>query len=193
MSPAASKHANFHRRDDVGINPIFDNRAEEAITYSKGIRMDLGRREHRPDRIFGLCQTRTIEMLLGKLARGQPQPLATVAQTVRVTPFRDAAEPIIFPFLIMEAKSEKSSSSFTNIDMQTAFAIRELVLLQEGLERASSKLGHPDWDAGPLVWYFSYRGEQWRLHGAFSGHGADAGTVVCDVPVSPSDRFMASR
>ncbi|SPO05363.1 uncharacterized protein DNG_08050 [Cephalotrichum gorgonifer] len=77
----------------------------------------------------------------------------------------------------MEAKSDKSTSSFNDIDMQTAFAIRELVLLQEELRRSASALGHIEWEAAPLVWYFSYRGEQWRLHGAFPNPHKGTGAV----------------
>lgn len=138
---------------------------------------DLGRREHKPDRIIGLCQTPTVESLLGKLDRHALLP-KTVGQTIRTTPFKKAGEPVIFPFLIMEAKSDKSAGSFGDIDMQTAFAIRELVLLQEELKCTALGLGHTEWEAAPLVWYFSYRGEQWRLHGAFPRPHRDETAVV---------------
>ena len=62
--------------------------------------------------------------------------------------------------------------------MQIAFAIRELVLLQEELERSASALGYAKWEAAPLVWYFSYRSEQWRLHMAFPRPHGDTGAVV---------------
>lgn len=153
--------------------------------YTQEMKSDLRKREHRPDRIIGLCQTRTIRSLLEKLDRRHASPSMTVGQTIRTTPFAEEGEPVVFPFLIMEAKSEKSASSFRDIDMQTAFAIRELVLLQEELERATSELGHPEWEAAPLVWYFSYRGEQWRLHGAFPRPNGDMGAVVrCSFPFS---------
>lgn len=165
-------------REDQRLNPIFDDRAEDAIEYTKEMQEDLGRREHRPDRIFGLFQSRTIKSLLRKPDQRHAVPSKTVRQAVRTTPFRKDGQPIVFPFLVMEAKSEKSARSFSDIDMQTAFAIRELVLLQEGLESAASGVGHPGWDAAPLVWYFSYRGEQWRLHAAFPSPHGGAGAVV---------------
>lgn len=146
--------------------------------YTEEMKRDLRRREHRPDRIIGLCQTRTIESLLEKPDRRHASPPKTVRETTRTTPFHEDGEPVVFPFLVMEAKSEKSGCSFSEIDMQTAFAIRELVLLQVELERAASGVGHAEWDAAPLVWYISYRGEQWRLHAAFPRPNGDTGAVV---------------
>ncbi|MBE3041282.1 hypothetical protein IMZ48_01585 [Candidatus Bathyarchaeota archaeon] len=170
-------------REDRGLNPIFENHAEEAIKYTKEMQRDLRRREHRPDRIMGLYQTGTIERLLEKPDQRHAFPSKTVGQTIRTTPFRKGGEKVVFPFLVIEAKSEKSQSSFSGIDMQTAFAIRELVVLQEELERAASGLGHAKWDAAPLVWYISYRGEQWRLHAAFPRPQGDTGAVVrCSSP-----------
>lgn len=168
--------AHFDCSADGGINPLFDFHAEEAIIYTEEMKRDLKRREHRPDRIIGLCQTPTVESLLEKPDRRHPR---TVEQTIRTSPFKEAGEPVMFPFLVMEAKSDKSTYSFGDIDMQTAFAIRELVILQEELEDAASRLGNADWEAVPLVWYFSYRGEQWRLHGAFPRPHGDPGAVVC--------------
>lgn len=170
-------------REDRGLNPIFENHAEKAIEYTKEMKRDLRRREQRPDRIIGLYQTRTIERLLEKPDRRHAFSPKTVGQTIRTTPFRKDRKNVVFPFLVIEAKSETSQSSFSDIDMQTAFVIRELVALQEQLERAASGLGHAKWDAAPLVWYISYRGEQWRLHAAFPRPQGDVGAVVrCSSP-----------
>lgn len=146
--------------------------------YTDEMQEDLRRREHRPDRIFGLFQSRTIKSLLGKPDRRYDNASRTVRRAIDTTPFNEDGRPIVFPFLVIEAKSEKSADSFSDIDMQTAFVIRQLVLLQGGLERAASELGHAEWDAAPLVWYFSYRGEQWRVHAAFPRPTGDAGAVV---------------
>ncbi|KAJ4263346.1 hypothetical protein NW762_006164 [Fusarium torreyae] len=66
----------------------------------------------------------------------------------------------------MEAKSEKGSDAFTDTQVQTAFAIRELLLIQRGLARAANE--NTGWDAGPLVWFLSNKGEQWRVSVAYT-------------------------
>lgn len=171
------------RSEDSGINPLFERRAEMAIAYTEEMKRDLRRRRNRPDRIIGLSKSRTIERLLWKPDQRQASPYTTVEASIRTTPFKQDGKPVLFPFLIIEAKSEKSGTAFTDIDMQTAFAMRELVLLQEELRRNASGRGYDSWEAGPLVWYFSYRGEQWRLHGAYPRPNGATGAVVCCFPL----------
>lgn len=57
----------------------------------------------------------------------------TLGELVRSSPFKDGIEPLLFPFLILEAKSGKSSSGFREIQMQTAFPIFALLKLQQDL------------------------------------------------------------
>jgi hypothetical protein len=68
----------------------------------------------------------------------------------------------LFPFLILEAKSEKSSNGFNDIQTQTAFPILALLKLQEDLLAQV-----PDGDVadGPLIWFFANRGDSWRVYG----------------------------
>jgi hypothetical protein len=138
---------------DQGINPLFDDRADEAMVYDTVLQSQLPKREEKPDRVYGLRRTKRLERLL------------VSADGLRATPFRPDGEPILFPFLILEAKSEKSADSFTDIEVQTAFAIRELLRLQDGLRQATDE--EEDWEAGPLVWFLSYKGEQWRVSAAY--------------------------
>ncbi|KAF4421576.1 hypothetical protein FACUT_10952 [Fusarium acutatum] len=139
---------------EQGISPLFDDRAEEGIIYSSELRAELPKREHRPDRVYGLQVTERLDRLL------------SYAEDIRSSPFRLDGDPLVFPFLVIEAKSEKSSDGFTNNQVQTAFAIRELLSIQHELSQATNE--GREWDGGPLVWFLSYRGEEWRVSAAYT-------------------------
>ncbi|EGU75170.1 hypothetical protein FOXB_14309 [Fusarium oxysporum f. sp. conglutinans Fo5176] len=138
---------------EQGISPLFDDRAEEAIIYSSELRAELPKREHRPDRVFGLQVTERLSRLLN------------YAEDIRSSPFRLDGDPLVFPFLVIEAKSEKGSDAFTYTQVQTAFAIRELLSIQQELAHVANE--NEEWDGGPLVWFLSYKGEQWRVFAAY--------------------------
>jgi len=55
------------------------------------------------------------------------------------------------------------------MEAQTAFPIYTLLKLQEGLEKQSD--GNHERRCESLVWFLSYKGEEWRLHGCFTVHG----------------------
>ncbi|KAH7219627.1 hypothetical protein DER44DRAFT_847716 [Fusarium oxysporum] len=138
---------------EQGISPLFDDRAEEAIVYSSELRAELPKREHRPDRVFGLQVTERLSRLLN------------YAEDIRSSPFRLDGDPLVYPFLVIEAKSEKGSDAFTDTQVQTAFAIRELLSIQQELAHVANE--NEEWDGGPLVWFLSYKGEQWRVFAAY--------------------------
>ncbi|KAF5535583.1 hypothetical protein FNAPI_12016 [Fusarium napiforme] len=139
---------------EQGTSPLFDDKAEQAIIYPPELLADLPKREERPDRIYGLKATKRFRRLL-ELVPG-----------TRTAPFKPDGEPIIFPFLVIEAKSEKGGYNFSDIQIQTSFVIRELLSIQQ--ELASVAEEGQDWDAGPLVWSLSYMGEQWRVSAAYT-------------------------
>ncbi|KAG4272969.1 hypothetical protein FPRO04_10049 [Fusarium proliferatum] len=152
--PCNCKNNNLSREiQEQGISPLFDDRAEEAIIYSNELRAELPKREDRPDRVYGLQVTERLSRLL------------LAAETVRSSPFRQDGDPLVFPFLVIEAKSEKGCDAFTDTQVQTAFAIRELLSIQDQLARLAEE--DTEWDAGPLVWFLSYKGEQWRVCAAY--------------------------
>ncbi|KAF9760877.1 hypothetical protein IL306_004086 [Fusarium sp. DS 682] len=138
---------------EQGISPLFDDRAEEAIIYSSELRAELPKREDRPDRVYGLQVTERLSRLLD------------LAEGIRSSPFRLDEDPLVFPFLVIEAKSEKGSGAFTDIQVQTGFAIRELLSIQHQLAQAAEE--DTEWDGGPLVWFLSYKGEEWRVFAAY--------------------------
>lgn len=78
-----------------------------------------------------------------------------------ISPFGDKCEPLLFPFLILEAKANESPS-FQLIQTQTAFPIRALLELQHKL-RSHSTILLPF----PLVWFLANRGSEWRIYACF--------------------------
>jgi hypothetical protein len=91
-----------------------------------------------------------------------------IGESIQSSPFRPDGEPIVFPFLALEAKSEKGRDGFSDIETQTAFTIRSLLTLQEDLRRAAGE--DSEWESGPLVWFLANKGEQWRVAAAYIEH-----------------------
>ncbi|KAH8805455.1 hypothetical protein F5884DRAFT_799316 [Xylogone sp. PMI_703] len=147
---------------EIGTNPLFDDRTQEVIIHDPLLRSQLPKLE--PDRVYGLQETNNFEKLLSTPV---PSALAndadiTLRELVRSNPFKDGVEPLLFPFLILEAKSGKSSSGFYEIQTQTAFPIFALLKLQEDLLARVQDGGMAD---GPLIWFFANRGDAWRVYG----------------------------
>ncbi|KAL4949061.1 hypothetical protein BDW69DRAFT_188669 [Aspergillus filifer] len=101
---------------------------------------------HRPDRVVGLGQTPELTHLLA----ANPRVLATV---------NGDESDMFFPFLVLEAKSEKNSVGFESIERQTVFPIRAMLGLQRALQEASRI------QTDPLVWFLANRGDEWRIYG----------------------------
>jgi hypothetical protein len=133
---------------------------DEAIVYPPELRSELPRREERPDRVYGLRATKRLERMLTRVDKRPAASGQCIGDSVRSHPFREDAEPVHFPFLLLEAKSEKGPESLSDAANQTAFSIRELLLLQQDLQLAAGE--GPDC-AGPLVWFLSYKGEEWKV------------------------------
>ncbi|KFY35801.1 hypothetical protein V494_05585 [Pseudogymnoascus sp. VKM F-4513 (FW-928)] len=140
---------------DVGVNPLFDDRAEEFILH--GPLMETKLPKKKPDRIFGLKKTRAFAKILDADGRDYED-------VPRCSPFKNCIDPLLFPFLIIEAKPEKSSVGFEETQTQSALPIWELLRLQEGIRAEQSTESQ---SASPLVWFFAYRGESWRVYGCY--------------------------
>ena len=141
---------------------------DEAISYPQELKDQLPKQTERPDRIYGLLKAKRLNRLLESPDK---RTGGNIEDMLKCTPFRADGKPLVFPFLILEAKSEKGASSFTDIEVQSAFAIRELLILQDELRQAAGD--GMDWDGGPLVWFISYKGEQWRVHAATTEHSGE--------------------
>jgi len=121
-------------------------------------------RQRKPDRVYGLRETRNFEAILDQIPSSNSQSGATVRDSIRTSPFKDTdtMESLIFPFLILEAKSEQSDG-FEQIQCQTAFPIQALLKLQDNLQRKAIGVSTP----APFLWFLACRGDAWRVYGCY--------------------------
>ena len=121
----------------------------------------------RPDRGYWLRQTRNIENLLYDAAKRHfqetdSQVTKEVQELIELgQPLTQTGDRLLFPFLILEAKSGSAGDSWHSIQMQTAFSIRTLLDTQDRLRKATGTLSK--WQSGPLVWFLANKGEDWRI------------------------------
>ena len=163
---------------DGGISQLFVDCCEEGIVYPEDVRREINKREAQPDRVFGIRQTKTIERLLHSEDRRRLHSGKALRETVRMSPFRPSVGPCLFPFLVLESKSGKGKDAFTDIENQTAFAIREILKLQEELQSAAEEAADVRWNAAPLVWFLAHRGESWRLMASYPEQGSKGKSYV---------------
>lgn len=104
--------------------------------------------QQRPDRVYGLNRTKVFK------------EHAFPRQGLRHSPFGD--DVVLYPFLIIEAKSEKGCPGFESIETQTAFPIRTLAKLQRDLASVC------EGSINPLVWFLANQGDEWRVYGSIS-------------------------
>jgi hypothetical protein len=165
-----------------GLNPLFSNRADQAFNYEPHLTpfQDIKNlTKRRTDRVYGFRQTATFEARLNMPAQNMldetnEESIAAVMSQVdlnseglliqdfiQATPYHRHGEPLLFPFLMMEAKSEEGES-FSSCGIQTALPIW---LLLKGQERLSELAIPMNELGGPLIWYIAYRGDEWRVSG----------------------------
>ena len=138
-------------RGDDGVQPLFSSVRKTEIGHE-----DIDEREgerslkkQQPDRVIGLNLTKTIAERIS----------SDRFRTNTHTPF--LGKNVFYPFLMLEAKREKGlGPGFTSIEHQTAFPIRTCLRLQQNLRQETGI------DFRCLVWFFAFRGEEWRLYGA---------------------------
>jgi hypothetical protein len=143
------------------------------VRHSRIISTELGKREC-PDRVYGLRETRNIELLLYDIATRRPDPEVSTdpgrrdqpsAVLFMNQPMNAKGDHQLFPFLVLEAKTG-SSDEWHAINMQTAFSIRTFLNSQQQLYSRARALS--DWKSRPMVWFFSNKGENWRLCAAYT-------------------------
>ncbi|KAL4941659.1 hypothetical protein BDV06DRAFT_194094 [Aspergillus oleicola] len=101
---------------------------------------------HKPDRVLGLRRAGELDTLLAQ----NPDTMATVVK---------GDIDMCFPFLVLEAKSEKNAVGFGSIERQTAFPIRTMLNVQRGLEAESLT------PLNAIVWFLANQGDEWRVYG----------------------------
>ncbi|KFY47732.1 hypothetical protein V496_10477 [Pseudogymnoascus sp. VKM F-4515 (FW-2607)] len=132
--------------DELG-EPIFQTVIGERVSHVPEDDLDSYGIPMKPDRVLGLSRTTKVRESIE-------------ACVVNLVHAPVEGNDMIYPFLILEAKREKNPPGFRAIEAQTAFAIRRFLRIQEDLH--TSCQSHLD----PLVWFFAYQGDEWRLYAA---------------------------
>ena len=155
---------------DPGLSPIFSSRIQEPnyLFHDHAAKLNVIKKE--PDRIHGLQSTTSLERLLQQHYDAQSQhdsePSRRVVDLLQISGNPDGGgKRLLFPFLVMEAKSGKGGSDFDEIEIQTAHPIMNLLMLQHELQQIeSNKMAVP---GGPLAWFLANVGEKWRVYGCY--------------------------
>lgn len=151
------------------MNTIFSDRAEEVIYHDEELSKQLPKKE-KPDRVFGLESTPTLLQLTDRLTTSGEYA------TLRTSPFRERTVPLLFPFLVLEAKSGRAACDWNEIEMQTVFSIRTLLEIQAELQSSSERTSALS--PLPLVWFLSCKGESWRVYPCFMDEDRDGPIYV---------------
>jgi hypothetical protein len=107
-------------------------------------------------------------MLQSQYAHDDPshQPPRLVEAVVKTTLNPDTGgSPLLFPFLLSEAKRESSAEGFEQMEIQTCFPIKHALQLQYDLLHTHGNT--MDVPGCPLIWFLANRGEDWRV---YAGH-----------------------
>jgi hypothetical protein len=148
---------------------IFSSRADEMTSFDSFKTFpEESIKSRRPDRILGFQETNSFSrrlenhnLMAGRLEK-EPE-LETIWETIDSTILNHKGKALLFPFLIIEAKS-RTGASFEDCNLQTALPILKMLKIQEDLQKKSQMTLEY---GGPLVWYIAYRGEDWRLSGCY--------------------------
>ena len=147
---------------DTDLNKLFEDKAEEIIYTDLSVASAVRRktRDKKPDRVFGLQETNIFEEVLDQIASHTSSNPSNLRYLFKNSPFKGNSRPLLYPFLIVEAKSEKSDDSFSDAEEQTAFPIKTLLELQYDLSKRVNRFS----GSGPLVWFLTNRGDSWRVY-----------------------------
>jgi hypothetical protein len=99
----------------------------------------------------------------GDRGTSKRRPVREVART-SINP-DNGGSPLLFPFLILEAKQENSITGFDGAEVQSSLPILEALKLQYDLMKVTGN--SVEVPGGPLVWYLAKRGEDWRVYAAY--------------------------
>jgi len=139
------RDSNPSARREVHHSDVFQKVRETEVTHHPGDDLERYRISMKPDRVIGLHMNDRYKKRIGLYPRYLDH--CPVWQNR-----------VIHPFLIVEAKQEFNAPGFRGIEVQTAFVIRRFLKSQDKLRREKGL------DLDPLVWFFGFRGDVWRLY-----------------------------
>jgi hypothetical protein len=124
--------------------------------------------ELKPDRIVGMAATSNLKQLLQRpYAHGtlQDSQRPILKDLFKAGLDAKTGGVLHFPFLVLEAKSEKGSDGYKSIEVKNALPIMHALNCQYKLMKIPGNT--VEVPGGPLVWSFANRGEHWRVYAAY--------------------------
>ncbi|KAL4795052.1 hypothetical protein BDV19DRAFT_180057 [Aspergillus venezuelensis] len=161
---------------EYGVNMLFSDRAQATIKLEKPIPIKTKRKNDQvseePDRVYGLRETESFRKVLNLVARqgASDGSLRRLRESLETCPFVDESEPLLFPFLLLEAKSGKNGD-MAAIEMQSCFSIQRLLKLQYNLQHS---VRNSPASLNPLVWFLVCIGERWTVSACFVDYSDDS-------------------
>jgi len=148
---------------DPGFSQLFVSRISEFAGRSGVSANESDDRRKRPDRVLGLQGTEIFRKYLGRIyAHDKSTKLVEDVIDIKLPNQRPGA-PLLFPFLILEAKAE-ANKGVTSAEIQTLFPIRNALELQYKLMKTPGN--RYDTLGGPLLWFLFNAATYWRVYGA---------------------------
>ncbi|CAJ2509175.1 Uu.00g142010.m01.CDS01 [Anthostomella pinea] len=148
---------------ELRLSSMFSYREEGIVSHDLATRAKLKKKFEKPDKVYGLRQVGTLLKLLR--AKVGDDESCTLEERLNPTLFPHDLKPQVFPFLLLEAKSQ-DHASFERIDNQTGLMIHKCLAIQQRLRDATSSVSQ--WIAGPLCWYISSIGASWRIAAGYA-------------------------
>ena len=149
----------------MGINEIFAYRVELPFIYDGAL--NFHQIPRKPDRVIGLKATKNLQSLLAQPLHprfGAPGRQGPVRGVLQSSPFENEQDPLLFPFLLLEAKQDSAPRGFWDIETQSAFPIREILKIQKDLQSGIPQ----DWGSPePLAWFLGHSSSHWRVYGCY--------------------------
>jgi hypothetical protein len=183
-------YLNGSRLEVAELNNILGHRDNEYVIHEPELSLKLaaktknkrahGKKNRRPDAIYALRLTKNINFLLrdtldtdlqGAFDVESPPVHRILDPSPYERPLDPMGDTLVFPFLILEAKSGKSADDWHSVQMQSALSARTFLQAQNALRIATGTRSR--WNAGPLVWILANKGPDWRLSAAFVQDGLE--------------------
>ena len=151
---------------DYTMKKIIKDHIEPTIIHPTRLRKAIGK-DLLPDYVAGLQKQRFAGYMEKQWAKAQLQDQPT------------NEDDMIFPFMVTEAKREEGDPwDYTNF--QTVFPIYTMLSVQwrllsanKAIDKANGKANDKandndnPFDFDPLVWYYAFRGQHWKLYLAY--------------------------
>lgn len=154
----------------VQTSQTFGTRVGGVVQYNSIPGLHPGPPKTTLGRTFGFKMNDLLRDILDSpfISDNDGEIMGRVRERVQCTGLKSNGEnpehSLYFPFLIVSSKSPKSTDSSQDIENQNAMPIQNFLGIQRQLQELSNQ---NKVHLFPLVWFISYKGEDWKLYKAY--------------------------